>query len=436
MAPKSLGNVKATRLAWTNDCPNFQAEMTTIGSALRSGNWLTAARIRSYSWLLLAFAAAAVAGWIALSDGLIDRNGKPIGTDFSNVYAAGVLTLHGKAADAYDPPLQHAMEKAVFDGRDVPFFGWHYPPFFFAIAAVTALLPYAGGLALWVVSSLLAYLAVMRAILPRSETLLVAAAFPAVFVNIGHGQNAFFTAALLGGALLMMERGRPWIAGVLIGLLAYKPQFGVLIPIALLASGRWPTIAAAGVTVAALIAISFAVLGTDVWHAFFQSMTFTQTVVLEQGGTGWEKIQSVFSAARHWGADVRTAYALQTLLALSLAGGLAWLWQSEAAFDLKASALASASLLATPYVLDYDLVVLAVAIIFFVRHGLADGFRDYELSVLAAAWIVPLLSRSVAGLTTIPLGLIVLMGLFALTLRRALADRASEIDGHARIAQA
>ncbi len=409
--------------------------MTDIGCALRSGDWLTAARIRTYSLLLLVLTIAAIAGWIALSDGLVDRNGKPIGTDFSNVYAAGVLTLQGKAADAYDPPLQHAMEKAVFDGRDVPFFGWHYPPFFFAIAAITAMLPYAGGLTLWVVSSLLAYLAVMRAILPRPETLLVAAAFPAVFVNIGHGQNAFFTAALLGGALLLIERARPWAAGVLIGLLAYKPQFGVLIPVALIAGGRWPTIVAAAATVAILVLISFTVLGSDVWHAFFQSMNFTQTVVLEQGGTGWEKIQSAFSAARHWGADIGTSYMVQTILALSLAAGLAWLWRSEAAFDLKASALASASLLATPYVLDYDLVVLAVAIIFFVRHGLARGFRDYELSVLAAAWIVPLLSRSVAGVSTIPLGLIVMLTLFALTMRRALTDRVSEIEGPARIAR-
>ena len=79
--------------------------------------------------------------------------------------------------------------------------GWHYPPFFFAIAVLVAAVPYAWGLAIWLVASFAAYLAAMRAILPRPETLLVAAAFPAVFVNIGHGQNGFLTAALLGGAL-------------------------------------------------------------------------------------------------------------------------------------------------------------------------------------------------------------------------------------------
>jgi hypothetical protein len=165
-------------------------------------------------------------------------------------------------------------------------------------------------------------------------------------------------------------------------------------------------------------------------------MTFTQTVVLEQGNTGWEKIQSIFSAARNWGADIRTAYAIQTALAVMLAASLAWLWHSNAAFELKAAALATACLLATPYVLDYDLVALAVAIAFLVRHGFAHGFRDYEISLLAAAWIVPLLSRGVAGATAIPLGLIVLLALYGFTLKRALRDRGSVKVSAPRIAQA
>src|ERR1700726_2147313 len=340
--------------------------MAYFWQGLRFGEWLTSARARPYSLILLGIRVIAVVGWIAVSDRLIDCNGKPIGTDFSNVYAAGALTWQGRPAEAYQPALQHAAEKATFGGRDVPFYGWHYPPFFFAVAVLVAAVPYAWGLSIWLVASLAAYLAVIRAILPRPETLLTATAFPAVFINIGHGQNGFLTAALLGGALHWLNR-KPWLAGVLIGCLAYKPQFGVLIPIALLAGGRWSTIAAAMATVAALVAISFVTLGAGVWHAFADSMTFTQTVVLEQGGTGWEKIQSVFSAVRMWGAGVHFAYSVQLALALMLAASLAWLWQSDAAFELKASALASGSLLATPYVLDYDLVVLAVAIAFFVR---------------------------------------------------------------------
>jgi hypothetical protein len=409
--------------------------MTHIWQGLRSGRWLTPARVRGYSLILLGLCAVAVVGWIALSDGLIDRNGKPLGTDFSNVYAAGTLTWQGRPAEAYQPALQHDAEKAVFGGREVPFYGWHYPPFFFAVAVLVAAVPYAWGLSIWLVTSLAAYLAVLRAILPRPETLLIATAFPAVFVNIGHGHNGFLTAALLGGALQMLDR-RPWLSGVLIGCLVYKPQFGVLIPVALLAGGRWSSIGAAMATVAALVAISFVTLGSGVWRAFADSMTFTRTVVLEQGNTGWEKIQSIFSAARMWGADVPAAYAVQIALALTLVATIAWLWRSDAAFELKASALATGSLLATPYVLDYDLVVLAVAVAFFARHGLISGFRDYEISVLAAAWMVPLLSRGIAGVTGIPLGLLVLLALYFCTLRRAVLDREKSTVAVHGVAQA
>src|SRR5260370_32881817 len=137
-----------------------------------------------------------------------------------------------------------------------------------------------------------------------------------------------------------------------------------------------------------------------------------------------------------WGAGVQLAYAVQIALELMLATSLGWLWRGDAACELKASALATASLLATPYVLDYDLVVLAVAIAFFARHGFKHGFRDYEISVLAAAWIVPLLSRGIAGATGIPLGLIVMIALYGLTLHRAIADRQNSAIGTPRIAQA
>ena len=409
--------------------------MSHFWQALRTGSWLTPARIRGYALLVLAISLAGLIGLVATSQHLIDRNGKPIGTDFSNVYAAGVLTLSGKAPDAYDPKLQHAAEIAVFEGRDVPFFGWHYPPFFLMIAALLALMPYALALLCWLAVSLPAFMIAVHAIVPRRETWLVTAAFPAVFVNVGHGQNAFFTAALLGGFLTLLNR-RPVIAGILLGLLSYKPQFGLLIPLVLLVTGRWTTILSATATVAVLIGASTLLFGMSVWHAFIESATFTRTIVLEAGGTGWEKIQSLFSAVRMWGGSIDAAYAAQGALALTLAASVVWLWRSQAAFELKAAALAIACLLATPYVLDYDMVVLGIAIAFLVRHGLARGFHPYEISLLALAWAAPFLTRSIAGLSGVPLGLIVMLALYAMTLRRAAHDLGIHAIGSDRLVKA
>lgn len=409
--------------------------MSHIWQALRTGSWLTPARIRGYALLVLVISLAGLIGLVATSEHLIDRNGKPIGTDFSNVYAAGVLTLSGRAPDAYDPALQHAAEIAVFEGRDVPFFGWHYPPFFLMIAALLALMPYALALLCWLAVSLPAFMAAVHAIVPRRETWLATAAFPAVFVNVGHGQNAFFTAALLGGFLTLLDR-RPVIAGVLLGLLSYKPQFGLLIPLVLLVTGRWTTILSATATVAVLIGGSTLLFGMSVWHAFADSAAFTRTVVLEAGDTGWEKIQSLFSAVRMWGGSIDAAYAAQGALALTLAASIVWLWRAQAAFELKAAALAVACLLATPYVLDYDMVVLGIAIAFLVRHGFARGFHAYEISLLAAAWAVPFLTRSIASLSGIPLGLIVMLALYVMTLRRAANDLGILAVGRHRLVKA
>jgi hypothetical protein len=388
---------------------------------IRSGAWFTPARARAYPLILLIAAVGIAAVWIALAEGLVDRMGKPIGTDFSNVWAAGKLVLEGQPGAPYDPALQHAAERNAFGGRDVPFFGWHYPPLFLIVAALLALLPYGWALLVWMGTTLAAYLVVLRGIVPRPETVLLALAFPAVFINLGHGQNGFLTAALLGGALLLLD-ARPIAAGALIGLLAYKPQFGVLIPVVLVATARWRVLAAATVTVIAACAAATMLFGPAIWVAFAESMAFTKTVVLEAGGTGWEKIQSLFSAVRMWGGGIQAAYLAQGMLDLFIAATLVGLWRASARFDLKAAALPCACLLTTPYVLDYDLVVMAVSIAFFVRFALAQGLREYEISVLAFAWIAPLIARSIAGIGGIPLGLAGVLALYALILRRALLE--------------
>jgi len=407
--------------------------MAAIWQNISTGAWLTPSRMRGYSAVLLAAYLIASILWIALANGLVDRNNKPLGTDFSNVYAAGMLASNGKPDVAYDWPSEHAVEKAIF-GRDVPFYGWHYPPQFLLVAAILALVPYGWALALWMATTLSAYIAIIRVILPQPTAVLVALAYPAVFVNLLHGQNGFINTALLGGALLLLDR-RPITSGVLIGLLAYKPQFGVLIPLMLLATARWTVVAAASATVLAACTVTLSMFGTKVWVAFAASTTLTRHVVLEAGSIGWEKMQSIFSAVRMWGGGVDLAYMAQGALALGVAAGLIWLWRSEAAVDLKASALAVAALIATPYVLDYDLMILAVAIAFYVRHGLARGFHNFELSLLAFAWIAPFLSRPLAEATGIPLGLAAQIVLFIMALCRARREVAQPY-GDARLVQA
>jgi hypothetical protein len=410
---------------------------------LRTGRWLTAERARAYSLILLVLYVAAMIGWIALSDGLIDRNGKPIGTDFASFYAAGSMSLQGHAAAVYDMAAHYAREQQIF-GAAIPYYGWLYPPIFLLLATPLALLPYPLALALWQGASFAFYLAVIAAILRpmRRENgavarlwLPVAAAFPAVFINLGHGQNGFLTAGLLGAALLALPR-RAILSGILFGLLAYKPQFGLLIPVALLASGQWRTMIAASLTGIALAAAATLAFGTEAWWAFAASTETSRKLLLEQGDVGFEKLQSAFAAIRLWGGGIALAYLVQGAVSVAAIAGVAWMWRTSGNRELKAALLMIATLLASPHALDYDLTILGPAIAFFVASSRSHGFRDFDICVLAAAWIMPLVARGIAGATGMPLGLIAIVALYALTMRQAMRNGARSAIGSPRIAQA
>ncbi len=395
---------------------------------LRSGDWLTRERVRFVAAALLIASAAGFLFLVVTAHGGVDLQGRPLGTDFSNVYAAGTYALGGDANAAFDPPQQFAREQAIF-GPATQFYGWHYPPYFLFVATPLALLPYGLALAVWQTLTLGLYLLTMWRIVslsprvpgPSREELLwflLALAFPAVLINIGHGQNGFLTAALMGGALVVLDR-RPLVAGILFGLLVYKPQYGLLLPIVLGVSGRWKCFAAAAATVVLLTVATTLTFGASVWGAFIDSTHFTRTVVLEQGNTGWYKIQSVFAWARMWDAPIPLAYALQGIMTVALATALAWLWRAAAPYPLQAAALCLATILATPYSFDYDMMVLAPAIAFIAVDGFVRGFGPWEKTLLAALWLMPLFARSIALVSLVPLGAPVMVAAFVLILRRS-----------------
>ena len=108
-----------------------------------------------------------------------------------------------------------------------------------------------------------------------------------------------------------------------------------------------------------------------------------------------EKMQAIFAAVRMWGGGISLAYAVQAAASLMLAASVAWLWRSDAACrNLKAAALSLGSLLGRRMC---STTICRRARgrhrIFRAASGCDSGFRDFEISLLAAAWIVPLLSR-------------------------------------------
>lgn len=383
---------------------------------LADGSWITRERMHFAAILSGAATLLVLTYLFATGSGTIDRFGRPLGTDFSNVWTAGRMALDGRAAEAWDWGAHYRVQQAVH-GSGVPFYGWHYPPPFLILASMLGALPYVAALALWQTSTLAAVGVLLRKILPHRDTLLFGLAAPVVLVCLGHGHNGFLTAALLGGGLFLLDR-RPLTAGLLLGCLVYKPQLALVIPPLLLAASAWRALAGATFAVALLTGATLLLWGWPVWQAFIHSLPLTREIVMESGATGWHKIHSPFAMIRMWGGGLPASYAVQAAAALSALALTLWLTRKAEPAHRNAAAIATA-LIATPYVLDYDFVPLGVALAFLIADGRRRGFLSYEKSLYALVWLAPLFARQLAEVALVPLGQLSALIILALAARRA-----------------
>ena len=390
----------------------------TGGGIIKSGDWLTRDRAIRIAVIAGLVSLAILAYLLATADGTLDQRGRPLGTDFSQVWTAGRMALDGRAAQVWDWTAHRAIQEALHGPRLTEWYGWHYPPPFLLVAAALAALPYVPALFLWQAATLIPFAWLIRRFTGRPEAWLFVLAAPASLICVLHGHNGFLTALLLGGGLMLLEK-RPFLAGLLLGCLVYKPQFALVLPLLLLALWNWRAIAGAALSSLALIAVTLAIWGWPVWQAFLDSLPLTQSIVIEQGRTGWEKIMSPFAAVRGWGGPVELAYAVQA--AFTVAAIAATLWLARMARpDLRNATVTAAVLIATPYVLDYDYVVLLAGIAFLWRDATRHGWLPWEKSALALVWIAPLVARNLAALTLFPLGLLTAVLVLGLAVRRYL----------------
>jgi hypothetical protein len=380
---------------------------------LRRADWLDAARARGYLRLVALIEIVTLVFLLTTSRDGVDRNGFLLGTDFLSFWTTGhMLQVHDAV---YDMAAHTAAQRAYFAPNE-GYTAFFYPPPFLLLCWPLGLLRYFPALGLWLAATGAAYLVVVRQWLKRMELrqplLVLFAAFPPVLITITHGQTAFLVAALLGfGALLVRER--PWLAGALFGLAVIKPQFGLLVPIVLLLTREWRVIAAAGLTAALFGLLATLAFGPGIWRDWLAVSGVAQEA-MASGAVGYAKMQSPFAAAMLLGAPVRLAYAVQGAATLAVAGAVAWAsWGRRYDLSLAALMLAGAPLV-TPFVLDYDIVLLAFPLIWLA----AQGFGPWEKLVFVAAFIAPALARPLGLAVGVPIMAAVLAVFFVVLLRR------------------
>jgi hypothetical protein len=384
----------------------------------KADDFLDRRRVVIFGGVLLAIEIVIFLFMVAGTHGWIVPLERPTSTDFVSFYSAGRLADSATPGLAYDQAVHYATEQQVTEpGIEYNFF--YYPPVYLLICALFARLPYMAAFIAFEAASLLPCLLVAhRTVKAKSWTaLLPLLAFPSVFWTTGLGQNAFLTAALFGGALLLIDR-RPTLAGVLFGLICYKPHFGLLIPVALVAGGRWRAFAGAAISGTAIVALSIAVFGWQTWQDFFALAGISHSTY-ETGRVDLAGFVTLFGGLRLMGVPTTIAYAVQGLGSIAAIALVAVVWRGNYSLAIRAATLAAATLIAVPVALVYDFLLAGIAMAWLIRAGSESGFLPWEKTTLAAVFVVPLLSRNFGTATHLPLAQIALIALLALIMRRA-----------------
>jgi hypothetical protein len=399
---------------------------TAVLAALRRADWLDGARARRWATILLACLAVAAVAWLVTAHDLIDAAGRPLGTDFLSFYAAARLALVGLPALAWDPAAHAAAETAVF-GRELGYWAFFYPPPFLVLVLPLGLVPYGTALLVWIGATTAAALTVLRRLAPTVPAVALLAA-PALWLNAGHGQNGALTLALLVGGLLLADR-RPLIAGLLLGCLVVKPHLALVLPVAVLAAGRWRVAAGGALAATALAALSFVAFGAETWRAFLAAGPLARAA-LEDDLVGAHKMVSVFAAVRLLGGPVALAYAAQAVAAVAaLAAVAVTVRRHRPAAPALVAITAAATPLVSPFLLDYDLTMLLPPLAWLAAAGARRGFRAWEKLVLLAAYLWPLLGRSVAAGLHLPLAPLLAAAVLALVLGAAAREENAPAPG-------
>ena len=390
--------------------------------ALRQADWLDPSRARGYRLVLALVLFGGAIGWILLSRHGIDRAGKPLGTDFLAFWSAARLALAGTPDAAWNIVHIAAAERAAMPVDPGPS-SFLYPPPFLLVCLPFGLLPYFIALPLWLALTGAAYFAAVRFWLPGHRgAILTIAAFPAVMSNLGHGQNGFLTAALLGSGLWLLDR-RPFVAGLLLGALVIKPQIALAVPILLLTGGYGRTMLAALGSAATLCAAATFCFGWGVWSAFLDGAGLGRAI-LDHGLVEPEKMVSSFAALRVLHASPALAYAGQILVATIAVPALVRVGRAQRISPGGAAAFTVAvTLLITPFLLDYDLTAAAIPLAWLFSDGLRRGFRPWEKSALLAGYILPLIARPLALATGLPIAPLILAALAIIIARAALSGQ-------------
>ena len=335
----------------------------------------------------------ALAGWGLY--GLIFRYA-PV-QDFMVFYMAARSCLDGNMGLLSDGTLFTEMLNERFGAwlsHPLGLHPWVYPPLFLLMVMPLGLMPFWLSLVLFLAGTFLLLNLALRPYLPRTDQrricLASLALSPASAFTVAVGQNAFLTTALLVGGFGLVRRA-PALGGAMLGVLAFKPQLWLMVPIALVAARQWRAFGSALTAMALLAAASVLVLGLALWQEWF-ALLLRPNLQHEH----WLKVgrlngQSAYADAILLGLPVGAARLTQAAAVLLSAALVWWTFRtSRIRYNLKVAILLTATILAAPHVSNYDAVMVTVAASLFLCDVLDNGARFGDAILFVVVWGIEL----------------------------------------------
>ena len=365
------------------------SEASLAGAPIRLPAWVWTPGDRKTAWFCAILIAVFLCFLFAAFE--VDREASRsyLSGDFFALWSYAKIAASHPVVELYDPGRLHEAQVALgmLPREQAPF---PYAPTFLLVLWPLGLLSYKAAYVGWVGVTLpLCLLACCAGACGKRFFTFATLIAPSTTACLVCGQSGFLLAALLVGGLRLLPR-RPIVAGVLFGLLTYKPQFGILLPIALVAAGQWRCIAAACATTMALVATTVATFGMSMWEAWWLALpgyvAWFDTVM-----TANPLMPTVLTNMQRLGASPGLAQSAQAVVTLA-AGIIVWRAWRHLPHALAVPLLLAATCLATPHAFVYDLPALSGAVFLFGDHRLRStgSLLLPEIAVLVAVLATPI----------------------------------------------
>jgi alpha-1,2-mannosyltransferase len=408
---------------------------------------LTRKRIRGHAAVL----GLVVWGLYAINiatPGLRDRVGQLKGADFLHFYVLGNIARMHDGSMLYDAPRQAVLAQQLI-GQDpgesyLPVYGPQYSLLFIPFAGLS----YVAAAAAWMLASALVYgiccwlvLRVCRQLQDdRVTVFILAAAFPGFFYLVASGQNSALALIGFTAAFFCFRAKRPLLAGMALGLLMYKPQFGLMAAVVFALTLNWRVITGALLTGGGQLALGAWYYGKGAVENYFQSITQVNqnALALEPHVDRMHSLQAFWHLLLPW---PRVGSVLYAVTALGVCVVTVWCWKSRPSLHLRYAIFLLGTVLIDPHLTDYDLVVLMPALLLigdFILQSAESPERDAARVLIYAAYCLPLFGPLLKGIhvqLSVPVFVALLLVLAAM-IRKRVDGLSENVEGYPATASA